>query len=233
MPLDDTAIALTHLSALANVARQGLQLVAEGEDRTVDGWLMYGRALNMGREEFPKGDDRRFSAWVADCNLQFEVCPNDRAAAIWAAEDTLRFDATRTANPRVRTVRGLHAKWKEAQRPAPKVKPVYEEPTEAERETVRKLKAILSDPNADENFRANVQRKLETYEARFGPDAGVKPEPTRQLTTKQELADEITRVAMKKASKNEKAFATLSFAINHLYGSIEQMERVLCTMKSL
>lgn len=222
--------AMTEAARLAEEARKGLLMVAQGEDRTIDGWLVYGAALNEGRKLHD--GDLEFGRWVRTANLAEGVHDHDRAAAMWAAADRDTFEATREANPRVRTVRGLHAKWKEAQRPEPKAKPVYEEPTEAERETVRKLKAILNDPNADENFRASVQRKLETYEARFGPE-GVKPETPKQLTTKQELADEITRVALKKALKNEKAFNTISFAINHLYGSVEQMQRVLRTMSSL
>lgn len=84
-------------------------MVAEGEDKTISGWLQYGAALNEGRKLFPKGDDVRFSRWVADCKLQFEVCPNDRAAAMWAAANPDPFKATLKAHPRVRTVRGLHA----------------------------------------------------------------------------------------------------------------------------
>ena len=50
---------------------------------------------------------------------------------MWAAADEATFEATRRLHPRVRTVRGLHAKWKEAQRPQVEPKPTFEEPTEA------------------------------------------------------------------------------------------------------
>ncbi|WP_090739548.1 hypothetical protein [Paracoccus tibetensis] len=66
-----------------------------------------------------------------------DIHPGDQQAAMWAAADEAAFEETRRLHPRVRTVRGLHAKWKEAQRPEPKEAPVYEEPTEAERHTLR------------------------------------------------------------------------------------------------
>ena len=40
-----------------------------------------GAALNEGREMFPKGDNARFSAWLANTNLGFAVHCDDRAAA--------------------------------------------------------------------------------------------------------------------------------------------------------
>lgn len=89
---------------MAEIAREGLRQVAEGEDKVIGGWLLYGAALNEGRKMFPRGDDTRFSRWVADCNLQFEVCPNDRAAAMWAAGDRDTFRDLRRLHPKVRTV---------------------------------------------------------------------------------------------------------------------------------
>lgn len=111
-------------------ARKGLLMVALGEDRTIDGWLIYGEALNEGRKLFPEGD-KDFGKRVSHHQLD-GVNDMDRLAAMWAAADRDTFEATRKANPRVRTVRGLHAKWQEAQRPEPKANPVYEEPTEAD-----------------------------------------------------------------------------------------------------
>lgn len=135
----DTQLALTEAQRLAEMARQGLRIVAGAEDQTIFGWLLYGQALNAGRKLFPKGDDRRFSRWLSDSNLLFGVEPMDRAAAIWAASDMETFTATQRANPRVRTVRGLHAKWKEERRPKAEPERDREEPTEAERETVPHL----------------------------------------------------------------------------------------------
>jgi hypothetical protein len=108
-------LALTGAPQLAERARGGLRKVASGEDKTIDGWLEYGAALNEGRRMFPEGDNVRFSAWVATCNLQFEVLANDRAAAMWAARHRADFTDTKMFHPNVRTVRGLHEKWKEAE----------------------------------------------------------------------------------------------------------------------
>jgi len=106
------------LELLAEDARKGLARVAKGEDEAIEGWLIYGAALNQGRDQFPVGDNARFSEWVS--NSQLAIWPDgspigmdERAAAMWAAEDRERFEALRRAHPRVRTVRGIHAKWKE------------------------------------------------------------------------------------------------------------------------
>lgn len=89
-------------------------MVAEGEDRTIEGWLVYGAALNEARERF--SSDEKFGQWVRVSQL-YTHDRMDRAAAMWAAADEATFEVTRRLHPRVRTVRGLHAKWKEAQRP--------------------------------------------------------------------------------------------------------------------
>jgi len=93
---------------------EGLKQVSEGEDKTIEGWLIYGAAINEGRAMFPKGDNKRFSEWLARNNLSQADRP-DRSAAMWAAANPEEFEATREAYPRVRTVRGLHAKWRKEQ----------------------------------------------------------------------------------------------------------------------
>lgn len=123
----------------------------------MNGWLVYGGALNAGRRLFPRGDNTQFSAWVANTNLVFEVHPMARAAAMWADANPIDLLSTRTMNPRVRTIRGLHAKWKEAQRPRPKAK--LEEPTEDELRVVRKLQELVDHPSTQPEVRANAQRK--------------------------------------------------------------------------
>jgi hypothetical protein len=85
--------------------------VAAGEDQTMAGWLEYGAALNEGRRMLPSNN--LFHDWKASCQLD-TTDRHDEAAAMWAAANNDRFDETRLANPSVRTVRGLHAKWKEA-----------------------------------------------------------------------------------------------------------------------
>lgn len=102
------------LAEIAAKARKGLGMVAEGEEKTFEGWLIYGAALNEGREMFPRGDNQRFSEWLSSSQLA-NCSKDDRAAAMWAAEDPERLEEVREANPRVRTVRGLHAKWKDSQ----------------------------------------------------------------------------------------------------------------------
>lgn len=88
-------------------------MVALGEDKVIEGWLLYGAALNAGRKLYPD-DDRAFGRWVISGNLP-EVEQKDREAAMWADNCPPQFLAMRRAHPKVRTVRGLHAKWKETQ----------------------------------------------------------------------------------------------------------------------
>jgi hypothetical protein len=132
---------LTETQRLAEAARQGLRMVAEGEDKTMLGWVIYGRALNEGRKLFPSNE--RFGRWVVSSNLE-GTHPADTSAAMWASADEAAFEETPKLHPRVRIVRGLHAKWKETQHLTAEPKPTFEEPTEAERETVRKLRATKS-----------------------------------------------------------------------------------------
>jgi len=88
-------------------------MVAEGEDKTMEGWLVYGAALNEGREMFPS--DEQFGQWVRETQLDAHASKDERTAAMWAAANPEDYQATKEANPRVRTVRGLHAKWKDTQ----------------------------------------------------------------------------------------------------------------------
>ncbi len=77
-------------------------MVAEGENRTMKGWLLYGAALNEGREMFPS--DEQFGQWVKG-NLP-DTEQKEREAAMWAAGNPDQFNETKKANPRVRTVFG-------------------------------------------------------------------------------------------------------------------------------
>lgn len=123
---------------LAEDAREGLRMVAEGEERALTGWLKYGAALNLGRKLFtsPDGieDDVGFGAWKrAHICYKLAQIPlrHDDIAAMWADREPENYLATRRAYPYIRTMRGLHAKWKEAQRPQPAAP--KEVPTEDER----------------------------------------------------------------------------------------------------
>lgn len=81
--------------------------MAEGEDKTIEGWLVYGRALNEGRAML--ASNNKFHDWMLSHQLG-GTHGLDRAAAMWAASDESTFGETRRLHPRVRTVRGLHAK---------------------------------------------------------------------------------------------------------------------------
>jgi hypothetical protein len=94
-------------------ARKGLGMVRDGEEKTIEGWLVYGAALNEGREMFP--GDLEYGKWLRSSNLEDGLHPADMSAAMWAAANPQEFSETKKANPRVRTVRGLHAKWKDSQ----------------------------------------------------------------------------------------------------------------------
>lgn len=141
----DTAPAFGHnevtvrLGILANDAQIALERVAKGEGDTLEGWLAYGAALNEGRALFPVGDNERFSAWIANTNLVFEVRPEERAAAMWAAGNPEQFEEARAAG-NARTVRGIHAKWNEinAERAAAAARAAAEE---ARKEAEAKAKA--------------------------------------------------------------------------------------------
>ena len=73
-------LTLTETARLAEQAKAGLRMVAEGENRTMAGWLVYGNALNEGRALFPS--DEKFGQWV--CNNLAHTERHDRAAAMWA-----------------------------------------------------------------------------------------------------------------------------------------------------
>lgn len=101
------------LAELAGAAREGLTQVAEGEADAVQGWLAYGAALNEGRKLFP--GDKEFGRWIAGAsfdNLSLEPNEHERVAAMWADKHRRTF-ALMFAAGKARTVRGIHAKWKE------------------------------------------------------------------------------------------------------------------------
>lgn len=105
---------LGHNSGIVAKARRGLEKVALGEENVEEGWLEYGTALNEGRSQFPS-DDRGFGHWLTSSKLD-KVHPGDQQAAMWAAEDLQRYFALKEEFPKVKTVRGLHAKFKAKER---------------------------------------------------------------------------------------------------------------------
>ena len=124
--METNGIAVRDEAIVIEKARKGLALVASGEERTIEGWLMYGEALNVGRAKFKKTDGTGFHEWLTSAKLA-TVHPKERQAAMWAAELPEDFEETRKAFPNVRTVRGLHAKFKAPTPATPKVKATPED----------------------------------------------------------------------------------------------------------
>lgn len=102
------------LNRLADEAKKALEVVKFHEGKTVEGWLSYGAALNKGRKFFPRGDNTRFSEWLS--KSQLAICSADeRAAAMWAAENEDELYRIFKEYPKTRTVRGAHQKFKDEQ----------------------------------------------------------------------------------------------------------------------
>ena len=99
-----------HNSEVIARAKSGLLKVAEGHMSAIEGWLEFGEALNEGRSMF--SSDELFGQWVSDNLSVKDFNDHERIAAMWAAEDIDRFYEVKLAYPKVRTVRGIHAKWK-------------------------------------------------------------------------------------------------------------------------
>tara|TARA_R100000951_G_C2626503_1_gene176180 strand:- start:510 stop:1397 length:888 start_codon:yes stop_codon:yes gene_type:complete len=101
------------LDKIVAEAVRGLKVVEDGEAKSAEGWIIYGEALNKGRKMFSRGGqgDKDFGAWVVAHQLDG---PSDmeRLAAMWAAENTDLMYEIMEDNPRIKTVRGAHAKHK-------------------------------------------------------------------------------------------------------------------------
>jgi hypothetical protein len=89
-------------------AVRGLKVVSDGEAQTIAGWIIYGKALNEGRGLFKSNE--HFGQWVS-ANLA-GTHDHDRAAAMWAADNTDLMYQIMEDSPRIKTVRGAHAKYK-------------------------------------------------------------------------------------------------------------------------
>lgn len=148
------------LDALASDVVAGFGRVDQGEENVIGGWLAIGHAMNEARALFP--GDREFGQWVQENVLgqlaQRQIEPKDQQAAMWAAANTDQFEEARQrGNPR--TIRGIHAKWKEI---------------EAEREAER---------FAEEQRKMAEQRKLEQEGEPALPDAPKSKPDQEQVTT--------------------------------------------------
>jgi len=140
----------SRLGLLADDAKRGMVLVEQGEGKTIEGWLIYGAALNEGRELF--AGDAEFGQWVSLCQLD-TADRHERVAAMWAAANPDDFETAKDAG-NARTVRGIHAKWGEMN--AENAARIAREKADAERAQAEKEKAA-----ADEARRIAHERKAE------------------------------------------------------------------------
>ena len=97
------------LDKIVAEAVRGLKVAEDGEAKTTEGWVIYGEALNVGRKKFD--GDLEFGQWVSDRQLDGPT-DHERLAAMWAAENTDLMYEIMEDNPRIKTVRGAHAKHK-------------------------------------------------------------------------------------------------------------------------
>lgn len=169
----------TELDKYAEDARRGLAMVQQGEDDVIAGWIIYGEALKKGREEFPS--DEQFGEWKHReglCDSRCRECKRvgqldthqpyykDALSSMWAAEDPDRMYKVLEENPKIRTVRGAHAKWKK-DNPTPKTPkggsstdPNLRLPTEEEAKRIRNMKDRIASTDSEPEKEA-VQKKLE------------------------------------------------------------------------
>lgn len=241
------------LEDIASRARLAIEQVEAGERLTIEGWLQYGAALNQGREMFPKGDNQRFSAWLS--SHQLDGCNDmDRAAAMWAAANSKEFEATKEDNPRVRTVRGLHAKWKEQQNrfeqkcnderlfcaetvqsrfatQSEAKSDIRRSPTKEEAEKIAKLKSLGERSEAE---RPNVERKLDQYRQKGINVDAVQSEKERedereayraQQKPLKEMAAEIAKILID--SRDYSFVAALAMAAYPREGELEHALNII------
>lgn len=157
----------SELDQIAEDARRGLGLVADGEETAIQGWRMYGAALNEGREMFPS--DEQFGQWCDSAGLSqvgtHEVKRDDRVAAMWAAANPEQFEQIREKHPNVRTVRGWHTKWKKESKPTISVVPTDTSlrlPDDKEAKRIKSLKDRAASTTSESERKA-VESKLDKY----------------------------------------------------------------------
>ena len=221
----------SELDAIVEDALRGLAMVKQGEDQTIAGWIVYGVALNKGREMFPKGDNVRFSEWLSKSQLAISVTADDRAAAMWAAEDPDRLYKILEENPKVITVRGAHAKWKKDQKPTVGVVPTDSNlrlPDQKEAERIKNLKDRQASTDSEAEKEA-VQRKLDKYKEKgVDVDAVVdqkqedqnRDEYFREKATRDEIAIRIATKLVEQA--NIRVIKTL---VLHAFPNTEELEQ--------
>ncbi|MFP1644010.1 hypothetical protein [Pontitalea aquivivens] len=188
------------LDRLVADARRGLENVEKGEEFTIGGWLAYGHALNEGRALFP--GDREFGEWVqanalrqvvgADGSLR-DIHDPERAAAMWAAANADQFEQARQrGNPR--TIRGIHAKWKEIE--AEREAALFEQERQTRQEAERKAPVAAVEParisaEAERTAEIGARRDLKTT-----PDA----EALHAVVARAEAAEQASVIDAARAS---------------------------------
>ncbi|WP_444976558.1 hypothetical protein [Xanthobacter sp. TB0136] len=154
------------LAALAGDAQIALDRVARGEQDTLEGWIAYGAALNEGRALFP--GDLEFGQWVAAnslCQLgTAEVDRHERAAAMWAAANLDQFHEARAAG-NARTVRGIHAKWKEIEAEREKARLEAERKAESERQKAEQVVQPDDEPDREASEPSALEKVSATDDA--------------------------------------------------------------------
>jgi len=218
--METNDITLIDEAVIIEKARKGLALIASGEERTIEGWLMYGEALNVGRAMFPSNE--QFGQWVT--NNLFETNQAERLAAMWAAEFPEDFEATRKAFPKVKTVRGLHAKFKSP----PKVKATQEDIL-----TMQKLDT-LAKRGATAGERQAAQLKLDKMREVISVSDKVFEEYYAPLIprNKQEAKSLMTKTILKDLTE-ERASKYINLLFNHYCdGDFHEMLRFLEEIKT-
>jgi phage N-6-adenine-methyltransferase len=205
---NETAV---RLGLLAEDARKALARVESGESTAIDGWLAYGAALNEGRALFPVGDNARFSEWLANGNLPFEVEGHDRAAAMWASANRDQFEEARAAG-NARTVRGIYAKWKEID---------DRRKAEAEAEAER-IRAQAAKEEAQRRAAAEAEARREAEEAaeeaeRFAAEQRAEVEAEAKEAAEAEAweAEKKAKAADKKATAKAKTDSDGNYRTNN------------------
>lgn len=149
------------LDRIVAEAVRGLKAVEEGEAQTIVGWIIYGTALNMGRKMFPS--DEQFGHWRVSQLGKDDVKPDDRLAAMWAAENTDLMYKIMEDNPRIKTVRGAHAKYKAivaAENEEEETEDVTPEDTEEDTDDIV-TEDTVDDPQGEEDTDENIPDKPE------------------------------------------------------------------------
>ena len=164
------------LGMLADDAAQALGRVADSEASAIDAWLAYGAALNEGRSLFPS--DEQFGQWLVTANLA-ETHDHERAAAMWGAANRDDFEVARAAG-NARTVRGIHAKWKEIE--AERIEEQRRVDEEArQQQPIDDVKAASGDPQSIPDQAGTIDtQQPDTTQTVVEAETGTTPKPDDQ-----------------------------------------------------